>query len=271
MKGGIHKCCLCGSGKYFLVGAYDRAAPRENDFGIPGFSRSIFRCSSCDVFFNDRDYPFDYKSDYNQATYCNKLRQVYDRIMALPPEASDNVQRVKRIIEFTRRAGFDRHMKILDVGSGLSVFAGRLIACGYENCAVIDPSPLSVNHARDYAGVKTAVTGELKDWNENDKVDLICFNKVLEHIKDPVQVLGLAGKMLTAEGIAYIELPDGENAVKNGSAWEREEFFAGHYTAFSQKSLEYLVDHAGFEILQSQAIHEPSDKYTIYAFLQLKR
>jgi len=265
-----HICCLCGSSDYRLEGDFSKAAPRETDFGMTDFKRQIFHCLNCDVYFNDFDYPFDYQDDYNSATYSNNLQQVYDKIMSLPPDKSDNVQRVKRIIDFTRNYGFDENMRILDVGAGLSVFAGKLIENSYKNCAVIDPSPLSAQHALEYVGVSRALNGELKDWDKNDKVDLICFNKVLEHIKYPVEVLKQAIDCLSDKDMIYIELPDGENALKNGTAWEREEFFAGHYTAFTSLSLNYLVDNAGLDIIDYASIHEPSDKYTIYAFLTRK-
>jgi 2-polyprenyl-3-methyl-5-hydroxy-6-metoxy-1,4-benzoquinol methylase len=116
-------------------------------------------------------------------------------------------------------------------------------------------------------GIKKAVEGTIYDWNIKEKVDLVIFNKVLEHLKFPIPVLKYAKKLLNHGGGVYLELPDGENALENGTAHDREEFFVEHYTIFNRKAIEYLSKVSGYKIVELEQIHEPSDKYTLYAFL----
>ena len=68
------------------------------------------------------------------------------------------------------------------------------------------------------------------------------------------------------EGAIYIELPDGQAALEQGTAADREEFFIDHYAVYCPASLSHLVEAAGLTIAEARAIHEPSDKYTLYAF-----
>ena len=64
------------------------------------------------------------------ATYAGtRLAATYERIMALPPERSDNVQRVGRI-SARLPAG-----RVLDVGSGLGVFPARMAQAGWQAVA----------------------------------------------------------------------------------------------------------------------------------------
>jgi len=94
---------------------------------------------------------------------------------------------------------------------------------------------------------------------------VITFNKVLEHIVDPVKVLAKAKEHLNPQGFVYIELPDGEVASKEGKG--REEFFIDHPHIFSEASVECLARRAGFNVRLLERLQEPSTKYTLYAFL----
>jgi hypothetical protein len=95
--------------------------------------------------------------------------------------------------------------------------------------------------------------------------DVIAFNKVLEHVVDPVAMLAKAGAHLNGDGFIYIELPDGEAAAVESLA--REEFFVDHHHVFSVLSLHHLVKLAGFEVLRLDRLVEPSSKYTLCAYL----
>ncbi|WP_459934502.1 hypothetical protein [Fundidesulfovibrio butyratiphilus] len=60
------------------------------------------------------------------------------------------------------QAGVDE-LEILDVGSGLAVFAAELARRGY-GCHYLDPSPLSAEHALRRAGARSARAGSIADW-----------------------------------------------------------------------------------------------------------
>lgn len=272
------RCHLCG-----MAGAHGHAPlqvvtarpQRENDFGIsPGdYKRQVYQCGHCGVYFNRHGHigADFYKGVYNQAVYNHKLLEKYSRIMALPEEKSDNRRRVKRIKTFCDRLGWKPDgVRVLDVGSGLCVFLGALKESGFR-CYCVDPDPEAVRHAVENIKVEGGFAGTLEEWKTQEKFDLITFNKVLEHVEKPAAALAAARRFLTARGIVYVELPDGESALKNGNAVDREEFYIEHFTVFNEKSLRYLAEAAGFEVLEMVSIHEPSDKYTIYGFLKPHR
>ena len=70
-------------------------------------------------------------------------------------------------------------------------------------------------------------------------------------------------------GLIYVEVPDGETAVKT-SGTESEEFFIEHFDIYSKKSLGYLINNAGLKILSLQNINEPSGKFTIRGFAKIQ-
>jgi hypothetical protein len=97
------------------------------------------------------------------------------------------------------------------------------------------------------------------------RFDVVTFNKVLEHVTDPVSMLARSAQHLCEDGFVYIELPDGEAALAEGP--QRQEFFIDHWHVFSAASLALLATRAGFRLQALERLHEPSGKYTLRAFL----
>ena len=63
----------------------------------------------------------------------------------------------------------------------------------------------------------------------------------------------------------YVELPDGECAVREG--FQREEFFVEHLHVFSMDSMTRLAELAGYRVVSAERLREPSSKFTLRAFL----
>ena len=268
------RCFLCGGGRLTDYAVIAQKPARETDFYIKpeDYLRRIMVCRDCGVFVNLHAYDLDhlYKGVYNQATYGDQVHNTYLKIRSYPQENSINKQRIKRVVGFLKekRKG-PQNTNVLDVGSGLCVFPGELKDRGFK-CTCIDPDPSSVQHALDHVKVDGAFCGTLADYSSDQKFGLIAFNKVLEHIKDPVAVLADAKRLLAEDGYVYIELPDATGALKNGKIEGREEFYMEHYTVFTEASVRFLANRSGYEAVDVQAIHEPGDKYTLYAFLKLR-
>ena len=267
-------CRLCGGTRASLCEIVRSRPQGEVDYGVAPekYLRRIFRCEVCDVFFNDHDPLPDgfYSGHYNESSYGAQFRARFDRIMALPPEKSDNKQRARRLHEFLQRRGqLPAHTKVLDVGSGLGVFPAEISHFGYLTHAV-DPDPRSVAHMKT-VGVEHAWVGSVEAIPSEEAFDLITLNKVLEHVETPLRMLTQLCASLSERGLIYLELPDGEAAAAAEGFISRQEFFMSHWTVFGPSSLRWLVEHADLRIVEMRRIHEPSDKYTIYALAERAR
>jgi 2-polyprenyl-3-methyl-5-hydroxy-6-metoxy-1,4-benzoquinol methylase len=214
-----------------------------------------------------------YEGVYVNATYGDKgINGAYERIIVLSPSQSDNEERVNRVLEFAakhfpRETFLSRPPSVLDVGSGLCVFLRRMKSAGWD-CTALDPDSRAVTHARDTVGVH-AVRGQFLDVQALEEFDVVTFNKVLEHVEDPVPMLAKAREHLRPGGFVYVELPDGEEAAHEGPG--REEFFVDHHHVFSLASAAILAHLAGFVVKSLERVREPSSKYTIRAFMVLGR
>jgi SAM-dependent methyltransferase len=265
--------CPCEGRHFETVFRYDHPPPGETAFAATGqtYRREVLRCALCGHFVSECgfDPAVFYSGEYVQSTYSDAgMACTFARILALDPSRSDNAGRVARVIEFAGQhfagtAAMAGAPSILDVGSGLCVFLYRMKEQGWR-CTALDPDPRAARHARERAGVES-VCADFLAVEGLGRFDVVTFNKVLEHVEDPVTMLARAHDHLRSGGFVYVEVPDGEAAVAGGPG--REEFFVEHLHVFSVASLALLAARARFSALAIERLREPSSKYTLRAFL----
>jgi SAM-dependent methyltransferase len=253
-------CPICG-GRLAEAIRYDARPDGETPFDLGGaeYERSYLRCEGCGHLSSHHELDLStlYSGAYMDATYGgDRLARTYERIMSLPPERSDNVQRVRRLVGWLGPSG-----RALDVGSGLGVFPARMKEAGWS-CTALDPDPRATAHARETVGVE-AVEADFMAAGDLGSYDLVTFNKVLEHVEDPVSMLARAKGLLAPGASVYVELPDGEAAA--AESYAREEFFIEHLHVFSMASLCILAARAGLPVAHAERLREPSGKYTLAA------
>ena len=266
-------CVYCGGNAFEQVAAYTAPPPDETQFSFNrgnDYRRQLFQCEGCGHFLSihNMDMSDLYSGEYVDATYSGSdgLHTSFERIIGLPPEDSDNRQRVKRICNFVLPLP-DSPSEIptlLDVGAGLGVFPYVMKEAGWD-CTALDPDPRSVKHIQETVGIH-GICGDFLEIDDPGRFDLITFNKVLEHVLHPVSMLRKASDYLKPGGYVYVELPDGESAILDTPL--REEFTIDHPHVFSAASFSLLVHQAGFAIERLERLREPSSKYTLFAFLQ---
>lgn len=247
---------------------YDAAPVGETTFDLKGqdYRRSYWRCGLCGHEFSQHDLDLSglYGGAYVEQTYGDRMRATFERILALPPERSDNTGRVARVVGFAKNHFDPGHVPtLLDVGAGLGVFPYGVKQAGWA-CTALDPDPRAGRHLAEVVGVR-AVTG---DFFTVDPAALGCFdvitlNKVIEHVEDPVAMLAKAAGLLTAGGFVYVEVPD-VAAAADGPG--REEYFIEHHHVFSPASLTLCGERAGLSLLELERLREPSGKYTLRGF-----
>jgi 2-polyprenyl-3-methyl-5-hydroxy-6-metoxy-1,4-benzoquinol methylase len=259
-------CQFCSSTSLVEVHKFEASPPGEPDYGFQPYSRVLKRCEACGHFSNHHDFNFAslYDSgEYRRSAYGETHRR-FEKIMALPPERSDNAQRVARIVDFAHRQGSSER-SVLDIGSGMAVFAAAISRAGWS-ATVVDPDPDNVAHALR-VGAAAGVAGDFLGVTLDGTFSMVTLNKVLEHIPDPVTMLSRCRPLLAAAGSVYLEVPDGEQAMRLAGP-DREEFFVDHYHAFSAASFALMIARAGFSLVEMSRLQEPSGKYTLFAFLR---
>ena len=202
----------------------------------------------------------DYEREYASSTYGSQIRENFEKIMSLPEHQSDNQQRVKWLEQkIGVFKGNSPELTVLDIGSGLGVFPYLLAQHGWRVTA-LEPN-LALRHHLESLNCFRVWGGDLSSLDTSETFDLITLNKVLEHVADPLGMLGDIQKRLSPQGALYVEVPDGEGAVIVGQ--DREEFFVEHLHVFSLRSLQTMLKNASYLSVESTVLREPSGKFTI--------
>jgi len=204
-----------------------------------------------------------YRGNYVDGTYGNRMKESFQKILALPESKSDNAGRVKRVLDFAKnRLKTDKVPDLLDVGSGLAVFPFRMREAGWRVTA-LDPDARAAKHAGENAKV-CAIHADFLNWEppEGARFDVITLNKVLEHVENPVAMLERARRWIRPGGFVYVEVPDAA-AAQAGSS--REEFFIEHLHVFTLKSLFQAASKAGMMVEKGGSSLEPSGKFTLWS------
>jgi len=263
--------CDCGGQHLVPAFAYDAPPDGETRFDLGGqtYARAYDRCTECGHWFGRHEIDLSdlYGQAYVDSTYKgpNGMRTRLAQILALPPERSDNAGRVMRVCSFAAERVAGSVLRILDVGAGIGVFPAAMKAAGWDVVAV-EPDSRTAAHLRESAGVAAhALPIEALDPAVVGHFDAITFNKVLEHVEDPVGMLAAARPLLAPGGFVYVEVPDADGASPEGPG--REEFFIEHHHVFTADSLRGVAARSGFAGLEVGRIREPSTKYTVFGFL----
>lgn len=267
------RCPMCGNLSLQKCFFYDAPVSVEKNFSITkkNFYREMRQCVNCGHFleFCNKEQNNLYLEEYVSSTYQDAagIKRAFERINSLESSKSDNIGRVRCIEKFCANywgEEFRSRKTLLDVGAGLGVFPYQMKMSDWD-CIAIDMDHRLVTHHRDIVGIKS-YCGDLRGQLSLPRVDLITFNKVLEHINDSIDVLEFSKQKLKSNGLIYVELPDGERAQAEGG--DREEFLIGHIHAFSFASFALLAKKAGLELICCERIREPSTKYTLRGFLR---
>lgn len=265
------QCPITGDTESRLVFHYTHPPEIEVSFPRPAgepYLREVWQFLPSGHFVSVHRMQVDtsYSGSYVDSTYKNEesMRAIYQRIISLPPERSDNFWRFNEIKQFAGSwFGRTSDLELLDIGSGLGVFPSIVHKEGWR-CAAVDPDERAVKHLTDTVGVD-AIFGDFMTLDVFKQYDIITLNKVLEHVPDPIAMLRRTLDWLKPGGFVYVEVPDGEIASHYGS--EREEFTIEHLHVFSLASSAILATQAKYTVQAIARIHEPSSKYTIRLFL----
>jgi SAM-dependent methyltransferase len=263
--------CRFDGGRLVEAFVYDRPPAGETHFAIAegDYRRAYDCCESCGHYFARHaiDLGGMYETSYVNATYGGAagMKARLEYIRALSPERSDNAGRALRIDAFASQTNA---RKLLDVGAGIGVFPASMQDRGWTVDA-IELDTRTAEHLRETLGI-AVYTNDLNALVARGigRFDAITFNKVIEHVNDPVAILRDAIPLMAEAGFFYIEVPDVAAAVDGPG---REEFFIEHLHVFSPASLIMTIEKAGLAVFELERIREPSGKYTLFAFAEAVR
>jgi SAM-dependent methyltransferase len=272
-------CAVCGGAlarELLRINEPDRF---ERHVGIAkeGYARHWVECEGCGVATNVQAPENRRRLEAIAAGYYevdlagSSVAEKYAKIMALPAEKSDNVQRVVRIHAFLHTQGSNAG-RVLDIGAGTGVFLSRFLAAkegaGWKGVGV-EPDPAAAAHLRSL-GRFEVIEGLFSPALGLGGFDLVTLNKVVEHLPQPLALVRDAGGALQIRrGVLYLELPDKLTASERAPS--DNILGALHCHLYDSSSIVTLLERAGLRPLHVEQVFEPSGKITVAAFAGARR
>jgi 2-polyprenyl-3-methyl-5-hydroxy-6-metoxy-1,4-benzoquinol methylase len=152
--------------------------------------------------------------------------------------------------------------RFLDIGCG----SGRLLCVAMEAGWQVKGLELSANMAgyvRDTLGVEVMVGNFLEvtpDADDAGAFDAVTLRHVIEHLPDSLGAMARISAYLKPGGYLLLEMPNIESMTKK---WSRlvvgaglykrqfsDDFMAGHCNEFCRRSMRFLADKTGFELVR---------------------
>lgn len=169
----------------------------------------------------------------------------------------------------------DEKQEVLDVGCGEGVLSVYLAQAGHKVTG-IDEREASLKSAfalmRKY---RASVNFQLADAQRlifsNDAFDLIIYEEVLEHLKEPLMALKEARRVLRPKGKIIFSVPNFMSLrarMFKLLGFERLLLCPDHKQNFNLRSISKLIESAGFRIISLTSDFIPIPKLALSLFLE---
>jgi len=246
-------CLVCGSLDQRILGQRgNREYSGADPSATPHVYTNVVQCGNCGFIFCN---PAIKGLEYLEADHYNN-----------PDEYSaylkSNVYPVFKIGENLLRK-IRPTGKLLDIGAGKGGFVSLAKKNGYD-AKGIEPSAQFCKYAREFYGVQLE-EGYLEQvpYFQNEKFDVVTMFHVLEHVSQPQQLLQTILLHLKEDGVVYIEVPNSDASLLwiadivirfFGKSWSSRLsplHAPFHSFGYSPKSLKFLLEHNGFQLIHS--------------------
>jgi SAM-dependent methyltransferase len=184
------------------------------------------------------------RNDYlaSRFGYALPNREPFGRylVRALPPRRR-RYERLVRDLPAPDRPG----ARLLDVGCGNGDFLVRMRELGWQ-VAGQDPDPGAARVVREL-GIECSERPLSAD-SFSEPFDAITLHHVIEHVHDPIELLGACRSLLVPGGRLWLATPNAESfaAQRFGRDWLALDC-PRHLVVFTQPSLDFALGRAGFE------------------------
>lgn len=235
-------CEVCGSDNYSEIGTIKNIW--QND-------KKVYQCCNCGLYFID--LPTDeeiytlYKNEYHN-NIKNKLFETAKSKMRYARSLSQ--------FNFIKKYADFKNKKVCEIGA----FDGLLLNIFKKHGCDVYGYELNDN-ARVYAKDKYNIDLKPNFLESKEKYDIIMLSHVIEHFKNPSDVLIKIKNMLKDNGYLYIEVPN--SPTKDQCSYEMliRYLSTEHIVNFNIENLKMFAKKANLNIIQCQYSNYSVSRY----------
>ena len=230
-------CKVCGSDKYNKIGEIK---------GIWKENKNVYQCEKCFLYFiespTDEEIYSLYKNEYHNSIK-NKIFELAKSKM--------RYARCLNQFNFIKNSINCDNKKVCEIGA----FDGLLLNIFKNNGCKVFGYELN-DRAREYAKKKYNIDLKPNFLEDNQKYDIIILSHVIEHFKEPKEILLKIKSMLNDNGFIYIEVPNSPiiNQSKNQCSYETliKYLTTTHTVNFNMDNLKSFAENCGLKIIKFQ-------------------
>ena len=153
----------------------------------------------------------------------------------------------------------DSPLKLCDIGSGYGLFLQHFLRTNWDAYG-IEPSKVSVDFSTRNLGIPNIQNRGFHEVEFPPNVfDIVCSFHVIEHLRQPADLLAYARRLLREDGRLFLATPDLCRITPNLIQY----YFLSHglhLTLFTQKTIEALLRRCGFKLVRFEAeIDRPAE------------
>lgn len=218
-------CKLCGNGNY----KERTGSVRDNK------DLKIYECCNCGLVF--------------LSSISNLEQNFYEESSMVDGNLDIEKRRNEARTDDERRFSFLKNRiinkKLLDFGSGTGGFL-KLVKPICDSVIGVELEKAVMPY---YIADEIAITNSLS--NVTDKFDYITAFHVIEHIKEPVDVLEEMSELLMQDGQIIVEVPNANDAlltIYKNSEFQNHTYWSCHLYLYTQHTLAMLAKKAGLKV-----------------------
>ena len=224
-----------------------------------GKTYNVFECTECGIAVT---HPFPSGYELAQLYSCGNYRTSKGKRFGTLIESLIHLGRL------IKRRRISRHIKpgrILDIGCGRGLFLDVMRRGGWSVLGT-ELSKETASYATEVYGLEVLTGDLLKHQLPRECLDAININQVLEHLKNPSEVLIECRRLLRRGGLLVISVPDLRSLQFTVG---KENWFLldlpCHLFHFTEKGLKGLLEKNGFHIRKVKRFNR---EYSPFGWLQ---
>ncbi len=248
-------CEICDSEDFNVIATEIREGP-----GI------ISQCNSCGLIIQDIAHAREEIMRYYNEEYQKTNSLQVGQELSPREHFDDRMKTLSKVVE-NIRPYLKPDMNVLEVGCGAGELL-YLVKPFVENVTGIEMNKGFVDFMNNELGIEAyAEDISLIDFKERS-FDVILSIMTLDHLPNPTETLRSMERLLTKDGVMYIEVPNREEALNfylpepNQKQFNKFFWHKAHYFYFTRDSLVKLLEKVGF-VCKVACRHE----YTLLNFL----
>lgn len=229
---------------------------------VPGLVRDesnigVLNCSSCQI--TKHEFDLRHKINYESGTMHSWTSACGEELKGSSLDKDRRVKAIKNLVDE------NSVNSILDFGCG----AGEMLEVFSSNLKIeimgLEPETNARVEAQNRGFEVLKSISEFV--NNSQKFDLVTLFHVIEHLYDPINILIELKNIMASGGVLIIETPNSQDALISlyeSDAFRNFTYWSHHPYLYSNKSIEILLQSAGYEILLNSGVQRYSLNNHIY-------